>query len=113
VITPHVEELGRLRAVLDEVAGALGTGSLDRLLAAEPELGLALEAVARLPVPPPQPELRVEIESVRAAVLRCRRLGAALGDVTRISLDPSGTRGYVRGGRTPAIERAGTLETRG
>jgi hypothetical protein len=114
VIDAQNSDLVRLRAALDEVGDALSAASLDRLLGVEPELALALESVSRLTGAPRHPEFRAEVESIKASLLRCRRLGAALQDVTRISLDPSGSRGYGRGGLAPSpvVERAGTLETR-
>jgi hypothetical protein len=82
----------RLRAALEEAAGALASPSLDRLLASE----LAIEeALAELPplehVDPAERALvRAELERVRVALLRCRRLGSGLGDFIRLSFEAHG-----------------------
>ena len=64
--------------------------------------------------------LRAAIDGGRAALLRCRRLGAALVEFTRISLDPCGEAGYSRMGMLPGADRAAmpgavgpTMEARG
>ena len=93
--TPHPETctaLSRLRAAMDETAAALATADLDRLLAADAALQAALtELPARRAVDlPERPQVRVELELARAALLRCRRLGASLTDFVRLSLDARG-----------------------
>ena len=114
--------LVRLELSLRAVGNALGRADLDRLLTAEPELAASLEGVARLRPDDIDPDARIAIDAARAALLRCRRLGAALMEFTRISLDPSDRVGYSRGGVLPGFDRAGassslavrpTLEARG
>jgi hypothetical protein len=112
----------RLEGALRAVGDALGRADLVRLLSAEPELAAALEGVARVEPGGVGRDVRVTIEATRATLLRCRRLGAALVEFTRISLDPSGEAGYSRAGMLPAFDRTGvaaavvhgpTLEARG
>jgi len=49
--------------------------------------------------------VRVEVEKAHAALLRCRRLGAALGSFVRISLEAQGLNEY--GPRKGATSYAG------
>jgi hypothetical protein len=100
--------LVRLELALRAVGNALGRADLDRLLTAEPELAAALEAVARLEPGVLDRDARIAIDAARAALLRCRRLGAALMEFTRISLDPSGQSGYSRAAMLPRADRAST-----
>jgi hypothetical protein len=110
----------RLEQALREVGDALSRADLDRLLAAEPELGAALETVAHLRPRALDAGLRAAVERGRAALLRCRRLGAALVEFTRITLDPAGESAYSRAGMVPNADRTGmpgavtpTMEARG
>jgi hypothetical protein len=110
----------RLEQALQTLGDALSRADLDRLLSAEPELGAALEAVARVHPSALDADLRPAIDRGRAALLRCRRLGSALVEFTRISLDPGGESPYSRGGMLPGAERlaapntlAPTMEARG
>jgi hypothetical protein len=112
----------RLEGALRAVGDALGRADIVRLLSAEPELAAALEGVARVGPGVVDRDVRGTIDATRAALLRCRRLGAALVEFTRISLDPSGEAAYSRAGVLPAFDRAGvaaavvlgpTMEARG
>ena len=110
----------RLERALQAVGDALGRADLERLLSAEPELGAALEAVVHVRPARLDADYRAAIDRGRAALLRCRRLGAALVEFTRISLDPSGEAGYSRAGMLPGADRPGmpgavgpTMEARG
>jgi hypothetical protein len=110
----------RLELALQVVGDALSRADLERLLSAEPELGAALEAVARVPPAVLTDDLRGAIDGARSALLRCRRLGAALVEFTRISLDPAGEFGYSRAGIWPSPDRGDipvahgpTMEARG
>jgi hypothetical protein len=94
----------RLAQALLCVGDALSRADLDRLLSAEPELGAALEAVARVHPIALDADLRAAIDRGRAALLRCRRLGAALVEFTRISLDPAGELAYSRAGMVPGAD---------
>lgn len=87
-----VAAIVRLRRALEASADALASPTLDGLLAAE----LAIEgALADLPplesVDSPERALvRAELDRARAALLRCRRLGSALGDFIRVSFEAHG-----------------------
>jgi hypothetical protein len=90
----------RLRAALDQLAQALGQLQLDAILDAESALETAvvnLPSLAEVSVPA-RAAIRSELEHARAALARSRRLGAALGDLTAISLEAQGhSRLYGRG----------------
>jgi len=118
--TDDAVAFARLDGALAAVGDALSRADLDRLLATEPVLSAAMEAVARLRPGGVDTDRRAAIDRVRTSLLRCRRLGAALVEFTRISLDPSGDGVYSRMGS--AIDRTGaasavvlgpTLEARG
>ena len=96
--------LVRLRSALEASADALASPTVDGLLAAE----LAIEgALAELPpldqaAASDRALARAELERARAALLRCRRLGSALGDFVRLSFEAHGrSSGY--GPFEPAI----------
>ena len=97
----------RLRAAIEETASALSGADLTRLLASDALLQKVLGDI------PPYATLRVdqrarlrqEVEAAQAALRRCRRLGAALSDVVRFSLDAQG-QGL---GYQPAREAAAAL----
>jgi hypothetical protein len=101
----------RLEQALQSVGDALSRADLDRLLSAEPELGAALEGLALVQPVAFDDDFRVAIDGGRAALLRCRRLGAALLEFTRISLDPAGELGYSRIGMGPGVDRTGAPGT--
>ena len=113
--------LVRLELALRAVGNALSRADLERLRTAEPELAAALEGVARLQPADIDQDARIAIEAARAALVRCKRLGASLLEFTRISLDPAGVAGYSRDGLRPAVNPAAlataglatTLEARG
>jgi hypothetical protein len=88
--------VARLRAALERTASALAHPDLETLLAGESEIEVAL---AELPAtfelsPEERRAVRVEVEAARIALLRCRRLGAALGSFVRISLEVQGLNEY-------------------
>jgi hypothetical protein len=122
-MTPEqASAVAALRGVLAEVGDALACGALERLLAAEPVLCAAIDRLARAGESPLDEAGRRAVEEARAALLRCRRLGASLIEFTRISLDPQGGQAYSRAGRMPALESpsnppgrlaGATLEARG
>lgn len=105
----------RLREALERLAGTLAEPSLDALL--ESEAALA-SAVAALPpgatiAAGERARVRDELLGARQALLRCRRLGAALSEVVRIGIE-------VRGAMVDYRARAGgvspvgpSIETRG
>jgi hypothetical protein len=105
--TRAVAAVARLRVALERTAGALARPDLETLLAGESETEVAL---AELPAiyelsPEERRAVRVEVEKAHAALLRCRRLGAALGSFVRISLEAQGLNEY--GPRKAATSYAG------
>jgi hypothetical protein len=106
--------LAQLQGALDEAGDALASADLPKLLAAELKLGAALNAVSGFG----QAD-RESIERARAALLRCRRLGAALVKFTRVSLDLGGLDTYSRHGeasseaRPDSPVRGSSMEARG
>jgi hypothetical protein len=103
--------LARLTAALDELAGALASADLPRLLAVEPVLAAALEGLSGS-----TPADRRAVDDARAALLRCRRLGAGLVAFARLSLESSGAPMYSRLGADGSIDhptRVASLEARG
>jgi len=99
---PHPAAV-RLRGELEQLADALASVRIDALLASEARLADTLAEIARQ-----GPDGRwdraataCELTAARAMLTRCRRLGSALGDVTRLTLAAQGRSGY---GRLP-VER--------
>jgi hypothetical protein len=109
----HETEIGivaattRLRNALQQVADALATPQIDALLAGEGALERALAAMPRVAAIDASQRESVgrEVDEARRALMRCRRLGAALTDVVRIAFDAQG-RGPAYGprGATPAYD---------
>jgi hypothetical protein len=90
---------------------------IDPLLAAEQELGLALQALATLEHPHASadltPTLREELRQCRTALNRCLRLGATLQQFARLTLEHTGRAGaYTRDGGAPVVAPAGLLQAR-
>jgi hypothetical protein len=111
-----VEAAGRVRQALEAAAGALTAADLAGLLRSEGDLELAIR---RVPAPRSLPDedraaLRAELEAIRRALRRCRRLGGALGDVVSVTLDVQGrTPGYGRPGTRPATYDRRRFDARG
>lgn len=117
-MTDERDPVAAVRAVgvaLDAVAHALAHARLDDLLAAEAVLATA---VSRLPLESISAtvggNLQRELVRTRRALVRCRRLGAALGETARMSLAARGAAGsaYDRGGQARAPSAARALEAR-
>ncbi len=102
---------GRLRAALEAVADALARADIDGLLTAEQSLEVALTDCARLVASggTASAALRPEIDASRRALMRCRRLGASLGNFARAGLDARG----LAIGYDPARTAAATMTGRG
>jgi hypothetical protein len=96
----------RLNASLDEVAAALAAPDADALLTAEAGLASALAelGVSTDAGPADRARIAAEVARARATLARCRVLGAAISDATRIALVAQGRAAdYTRsGGPTPA-----------
>ncbi len=106
---------GRLRQALEHAAAALASPDLDALLKSE----CAIEsALADLPShealsPDDVYAVRAELERARSALMRCRRLGAALNDFIRLSLAAQGGQSDYGPRADAAAEYAGrALNTR-
>lgn len=111
MIPAPCDPVARLRQALDRLGDALGRADLDALLACEPDLGAALDAVVRSG-PANAAALAREADAARQALLRCRRLGTNLREVAQLVLDPADMRGYHRDGYRPADGQATTLARR-
>ena len=83
----------QLREALERMAAAMTTADLDALLEAEGALEAALHRLAALPETltlADRDVVRAEVRAARLTLQRCRRLGAALLDVVRLSLEAQG-----------------------
>jgi hypothetical protein len=101
-----VDGARRVRQALEHTAAALTAADLDGLLRGEADLELALKTLTAPPSLPAEDRqaLRQELDALRKALLRCRRLGGALLDVVRLSLDAQGrTAAYGRPGAPAAV----------
>lgn len=103
-----VVSASRLRAALEETAAALAGADLDRLLASDACLQNALHDIQTGTGSGTGSGLRAEVDAAQAALRRCRRLGAAITDFIRLSLDAQG-RGQ---GYEPARAAAAALTGR-
>ena len=113
-MTATVSAVVTLEAALRAVGDALASAELDRLLETEPILVAALEGLpSEVPADPEaRAHLRQAITGTRQALLRCKRLGTAMADVTRSSLH--GISGeYSREGMSRPVQTSGSLEARG
>jgi phosphoenolpyruvate synthase/pyruvate phosphate dikinase len=99
-----------LEQALVELGDALAAADLDRLLASEVRLAAALER----PLPGDGTMPRELVDRTRAALLRCRRLGASLDAFLRSSADAMGVQpAYSRQGQGAAPPvRAGSMIAR-
>lgn len=104
----------RLRVVLEALAGSLASVQLDTLLACERDLaGVLAEIEYGGQAGWDRAATARELSAARAALMRCRRLGATLSDLARLSLVAQGRdAAYTRqaGVRVPAT--AHSLEAR-
>jgi hypothetical protein len=91
----------RLRASLDSVAGALALPDVSALLMAESGLSSALAdlgSVSRVD-PADRTAIAAELLQARAALARCRVLGASASDAVTLTLAAQGkAAGYTRVG---------------
>ena len=120
--TPDVHAIAvatRLRAALERLAVVLTRPDADAMLACEAEIESVLGDLQTLAAPSAtrlsiehQALLRAEVIKAGSALLRCRRLGTALGDYVRVTLETQGHQsGY--GPRAAAPMFAGhSLNTR-
>lgn len=101
----------RLNASLDEVAAALAAPDADALLAAEAGLAAALTAFTSLPSAGPDDRhpIAAEVVRARATLVRCRVLGAAIADMTRITLAAQGHSTDYGPSGEPVHDRTGDI----
>jgi len=105
---------GRLRAALEAVADSLTRADIDGLLSAEDALESAVADCARLAASgAASVALRAELDGSRRALMRCRRLGASLGEFARASFDARGLAIGYDPARTAATMTGRGFETRG
>jgi len=98
-----IDATHRLRASLDAVAGALAWPDATALLAAESGLAAALSDLGSVRVVDPADRVAIVAELIhaRAALARCRVLGASASDAAMLSLAAQGkAAGYDRAGNT-------------
>jgi len=88
---PHAAAL-RLRSTLERLAGALAAVDLEAMLACESELASALAEFGdrSLLDPASRAGTARELQAAKSSLTRCRRLGATLSDLTRLSLAARG-----------------------
>ena len=100
----------RLRSALKATADALAVPNLEALLNVESALTAALAALPTIRSldEAGREAAREDLLAARAALERCRRLGTALGEIVRVSLDARG-QGI---GYEPARGAAATLSGR-
>jgi hypothetical protein len=107
--------VARLRVALEQTAASLATPRLEGLLGGEEQLEQALAEIPAVESlsPDDRRALREEVEAAAIALRRCRRLGAALSDFARLSLEAQGMGAEYgrRGGSTAAYARL-ALDTR-
>jgi len=101
----------RLRSALEATADALAVPNLEALLNVESALTAALAALPTIRSldAAGREVAREDLAAAQAALARCRRLGAVLGEFVRVSLDARG-QGI---GYEPARGAAATLSGRG
>jgi hypothetical protein len=110
-----LDHLERLCHALQVAGDALAGSHLDQLLEAEPALADALgrwPAPGALPVPADadQEAVRRALGRTRVELIRCRRLGATLVDLIRLSLASHAEGDYTRAGHERAPVRSPGLE---
>lgn len=83
-MTTSPDPLDRLQTALDGLADALVAGDAAAVLAMEPilaEATMALRVAGRPDIDSGRHELRLRLLRARLTIERCRRLGAAIGEV--------------------------------
>jgi hypothetical protein len=105
----------RLRAALEETVCALAVPKLEALLNVESALSAALAALPTIRSldPADRPAAREDLLAAQTALAQCRRLGNALGDFVRVSLDARGQGiGYESARGTAATLSGRAFQTR-
>ena len=111
---PHAAAL-RLRSTLERLAGALAAVDLEAMLACESELASVLGELGDWGQlePDARAAMARELQQTKSSLVRCRRLGATLGDLTRLSLAARGeSLAYGRTGETRSHVGVHALEAK-
>lgn len=106
-VAAAVELTAGLRSALDQLAAALAAGDAEAVLAAEPALQAAVSRRFGAPVPvtgDARDRMVHDLACARAALARCRALGAGAAAVAGVTLDALG--------RDPSYSRHGAGPTR-
>jgi hypothetical protein len=102
-----LDAVERLRAELESLANALAEPAEAELVAIEPRLATALNALAKTTRVAPEERARLAAELIRvsAAIKRCRSLGTGLVNAARTVLAAQGRDGgYCRHGHSPSAD---------
>jgi hypothetical protein len=111
-----LEAATSLRTALERTGDGLAAANLDALLDSEIALAAALAVLpaGRGSVDGARDEVLQELARARVALTRCRRLGGALAEMVRATIDAQGRAGaYGADGRQTAGLAPGALEARG
>lgn len=119
-MTPTIDAPARARALrhaLEGLAGALMAGDVTAVLGQEAVLSAALNAPSHASHddhPEDQLAMVRDLTAARAALARCRALGAASADLTRVTLEAlAGPGAYSRqGAEAPRSPRGRDLHAR-
>jgi hypothetical protein len=94
VVSTAIPGVAALRIAVEEMAAALATADLDRLLACESPLEAALRQLPTRGLPAEaRAAVRGEVEAARLALVRCRRLGRSLDAFIGAGLSARGLSG--------------------
>lgn len=114
------DHVSRVEYLLVTIGDALVDGAVDPLLDTEQELGQAVQVLAALAAQPTAvpPEDRAHLQTAlvrcRAALERCRRLGASFEQLAVVTLEADSRSGtYTRTGLTSSSSPAAGLKVRG
>jgi hypothetical protein len=115
---PAAAVVCHVRRLLDTIGDALVESRIDPLLTAEQDLEDALRALAAFHATEldatGRAAIRDEVQRCRAALERCRRLGAARECFTALVLEGTGRLAtYTRAGEAPTGLPTRTLQARG
>ncbi len=103
-----------LRAALETMADALAASKLEALLNVESALlaGISMLPQIRTLDAAGREEARIDLEAAQLALANCQRLGGALGDFVRLTLEMQGPGVGYEAGREAAATLSGRFQTR-
>ena len=109
----------RLRAALERLAATLTRPDADGMLACEAEIESVLGELQALAAPSRggisadcRATLRAALLGASSALLRCRRLGTALGDYVRVTMEAQGHQSGYGPRAAPPVFSGQALNTR-